>query len=104
MSNVPQDSRIVQLISKVDELETKLTEVSKLSEGYTFDARNWTAVKATLEITEQRIKTIETQIESVKNLVMQVQAQFQQFNQQRAIELSKMVNYGTTQRDEDSND
>lgn len=104
MSNVPQDPRIDQLIETVDALQEKLIHVSKESEGLTWNNRNWEAVKLALEMNEKRFKTFETQIESVKNLVMSLQTQFQAFQQQRAIELQNMVNYGATQRDEETND
>jgi septation ring formation regulator EzrA len=102
MSNVPQDPRIDQLVTTVDEMQKKLTDVSKNVEGYTFDTRNWLAVKLTLEEQEKRFHAFEKQIEQVRNLVMNLQTQFQQFQVQRVTELQNMVNHGPTQRDEDT--
>lgn len=102
MSNIPQDPRIDQLIAEVAELKAKLTEVSKLSEGYTFDTRNWTAVKLTLEKNEDRFDIFEKKIQSAMNLVSTLQSQFNAFQQQRAIELHRMVNHGPTSENTDT--
>lgn len=103
MENVPQDPRIDQLIDEVAELKAKLLEVSKLSEGYTFDTRNWNAVKQTMEKNEDRFDIFEKKIQSAMNLVSTLQSQFNAFQQQRAIELQKMVNYGPTSHENTDN-
>lgn len=100
--NIPDDPRIGQLQDNVKELQEMIRHAVHEHTGTVWNNRNWEAVKQTLEGHEKRFRTFEVQIESVKNLVMGLQSQFQAFQQQRAIELQKMVNYAATQRDEEN--
>lgn len=53
---------------------------------------------ATLQIQAQQIKRQQEELNTLKNLFMTLQGQFQQFQTQRAIELQGMVNAGPTVR------
>jgi predicted nucleic acid-binding Zn-ribbon protein len=99
--NVPVNSEVENLAQEVKELRTQLDEALKQTSGLTWNNRNWEAVKQNLEVNEQRINQIGTQIDSLKNLIMQVQTQFQQFQQQRAIELNNLLQNRRTDNNDD---
>lgn len=98
--NVPQDATVVNLENQVKEMQNQLSEALKSSSGLTWNNRNWEAVKITLETQEQRLKDLDAKIEMVKGVVMQLQTQFQLFNQQRATELDFLLSNRQTQKDE----
>ena len=99
--NVPEDTQLTSLENRVKEMETQLAEVLKRTSGLTWNNRNWEAVKTTLEVQDQRFKNLEIQISSIKNLVMVLQNRFTQFEQQRAIELNKLLSNRQTFKDDD---
>jgi len=51
-----------------------------------------------LQIQKQHIERQQSEINSLKGLIMTLQGQFDQFQQQRAIELSQMLGGGPTEK------
>ena len=98
--NVPENSTVLVLSKQVSEMQSQLDEAIKRTSGLTWNNRNWEAVKQTLEKQESRFADLKIQIDSVKNLVMVLQQQYQQFQQQRAIELNNLLSNRQTVRDE----
>lgn len=98
--NTPENTQLTILEDRVDEMEARLREALNKTSALTWNHRNWEAVKQEMEVQQQRFKTLEMQIESVKNLVMSMQIQFQQFQQQRAIELDQLLHGRQTVKDD----
>lgn len=53
-----------------------------------------------LQVQRQHINTLNDKLEGLQNLYMTLQNQFIQYQQQRAIELSGLVNHGPTSRED----
>ena len=94
--NVAKNPEIEIMVKRVEEMELQLKEALDRTSGLVWNTRNWEAVKGTLEVQEQRFQDFDKELQSIKNLVMTMQRQFQQFEKQRAIELQHFVNFGPT--------
>ena len=95
-ANQPVNPEIQLLRNRVEEMERELRDALERTSGLTWNNRNWEAVKLTLEAQEQTLRDFDTELKSVKNLVMTLQRDFIQFKQQRAIELDHFVGHGPT--------
>lgn len=57
-------------------------------------------VSAELQVQKQQINTLNDKLDSLLGLISTLQNQMNTFQQQRAIELSQMVNHGPTSRED----